>query len=383
MSLAIIDAREWQNIFNLRTGRKVETNGPVVDTVKKVLSRHPYPGDVDYYSNKWVSDTALDLIKGYNPGFVFLAYAQQYFAGRFSLMHEEDREEMIFSVFREVERFINESGFTPIIIGNGDLIDHLGNIDLTRLDGLALSTNWSARYSGLHGASDRDLAYIESSPFVERIVTRDEFIELFTGSPGDPYRLPDYLVVAKEGYSCRSAGTPLRKSHMVPGNAFEVPVATSLGEVKSILDIPQLIKEKINDEKIALILMEGIGMKNFRWLYTPCKNSVDWFYYEPSEAQYLAITTGEQQVFEYPIGYKYYEEDDETKEFPFSGYFRSISDRTIGNRMGCRSIAVGNRSMFMHMVTGADISVECFARNLFNQGCMAVIHREKTRLTQT
>ncbi|MGD0487322.1 MAG: hypothetical protein ABSB94_09020 [Syntrophorhabdales bacterium] len=37
---------------------------------------------------------------------------------------------------------------------------------------------------------------------------------------------------------------------------------------------------------------------------------------------------------------------------------------------------MGNKSMFMHMVTGADVTVECFARNLYNQGTMAVIHRE-------
>lgn len=36
----------------------------------------------------------------------------------------------------------------------------------------------------------------------------------------------------------------------------------------------------------------------------------------------------------------------------------------------------GNKSMFMHMVVGADICVECFARNLYNQGTMAVIHRQ-------
>lgn len=48
---------------------------------------------------------------------------------------------------------------------------------------------------------------------------------------------------------------------------------------------------------------------------------------------------------------------------------------TIGECFHGKSIAVGNRSMFMHTAFGTDISVECFARNLFNQGVMAVIHR--------
>ena len=48
----------------------------------------------------------------------------------------------------------------------------------------------------------------------------------------------------------------------------------------------------------------------------------------------------------------------------------------MGQRLSARSIAVGNRSMFPHMVSGTDVSVECFARNLYNQGCMGVIHRD-------
>jgi len=48
----------------------------------------------------------------------------------------------------------------------------------------------------------------------------------------------------------------------------------------------------------------------------------------------------------------------------------------MGEGICDRSIAVGNNSMFMHMVTGADMCVECFARNLSNQGALGVIHRQ-------
>lgn len=64
--------------------------------------------------------------------------------------------------------------------------------------------------------------------------------------------------------------------------------------------------------------------------------------------------------------------------FPFSGHFREIPPHTLGADFEGPSLAVGNRSMFTHMVFGADISVECFARNLFNQGCIAVL---KERIT--
>lgn len=63
------------------------------------------------------------------------------------------------------------------------------------------------------------------------------------------------------------------------------------------------------------------------------------------------------------------------KEYPLSGYFTSLPERTVGGQFPGRSIAVGNRSMYTHMIPGADVSLEPFARNLYNQGTMAVIHR--------
>ena len=117
-------------------------------------------------------------------------------------------------------------------------------------------------------------------------------------------------------------------------------------------------------------------MDDFPLVAKPCRNGKDWYHYEPGDAQYLAITTGRHRFFDYPVGYKFYEEDSGERAFPFSGYFTSLPDGTIGQRFAGRSIAVGNKSMFMHTVTGADLCIECFSRNLYNQGVMGVIHRE-------
>jgi hypothetical protein len=106
---------------------------------------------------------------------------------------------------------------------------------------------------------------------------------------------------------------------------------------------------------------------------------MEWYYYEPGEAQYLTIVSGRHRFLDYPTGsgYKYFNgAEGATRSYPFSGHFKSIPEGTFANTFPGRSIAVGNKSMFMHMVTGADISVECFARNLYNQGTMAVIHRQ-------
>jgi hypothetical protein len=50
MSMAIVDAREWQNQLDLRTGKKVQDESAQAVMVQGVLKRHPYPGDVNIES---------------------------------------------------------------------------------------------------------------------------------------------------------------------------------------------------------------------------------------------------------------------------------------------------------------------------------------------
>jgi len=376
MSMAIIDAREWQNIFDLRTGAKIEADSPVVNIVRGIQGHHPYPGDTDPGSNKWVSDVALDIIEKYQPQLVFLAYAGQYFTNRYTPMTGDERAEMFSAVFSEVNRFIAESGFTPIIIGTGNMTDFKDFIDVSKLDGLAVSTHWSARYAGLHNPSVSDLKYLEKHPKIERIVGRNELLGLFGASPAEAARVPEYLVLAKEGYTFKTASGTLRKALMIPANGFRIPVFCPGGNPNEITDIRGIVDAGLKKDRVAVIILEGIGMGNFPWQNTSCINGRDWYYYEPGEAQYLTIMTGEHRVFDYPTGYKYFEEDQETKEYPFSGYFTSLPEGTLASQFSGKSIAVGNKSMFMHMVTGADLSIECFARNLYNQGTMGVVHRQ-------
>lgn len=372
MSLALVDVREWQNTLDLRTGKKVKIDSPLVQMVKKVMAQHPYPGDTDLGSNGWVTDTALELIDQYQPEFVFLSYAQQYFSSRFTFLSLAERKKMYGAVFAEVERFIQKSGFLPVIVGTGDMVPVVGSLDLSGLDGLAVSSNWATRYAGLYNLSKNDREYLKTIPQIERIISKDEFISLFQGQKGRP--LADYLAVAKEGYYFKAPY--LRHPIMIPDQNNFIPVATDLGEVNSLTEIKEVVLNGLKKQKIALILLEGIGLNDFPIPYQTCSNSLEWYYYEPGEAQYLAISQGKHQLFAYPPGYRYYLEDDEKKEYPFSGYFNNLPDETIGLCFSGKSIAVGNRSMFMHTTTGVDIAYECFARNLNNQGCLAVIHRQ-------
>lgn len=373
MSVAIIDAREWQNVFDLRTGHKWQDDSPKIKMVKAVLKDHPFPGDIAEHSNQWVTDTALDLVERYDPSFAFLIYSQQYYSFRFEHPGEAKREQLIDAVFDEVERFSKESGFSPVIVGTGDMIPVNDYIDLSRLDGLAMITHWLTRYAGLYSMSSADMHYLQGIGGIERLVSKEEFMSLFSDEQVAADRLPEYLAVAKEGYCFRS--TLLRRPVMIPSHNYSIPVSAALGKVNSITDISGSIDAILREKKVALILVEGVGIRDFRLPYTTCANSKGWYVYENGEAQYLTISTGTHQVFAYPPGYRSYAEDDENKEYPFSGYLTSLPTGTLGERFCGRSIAVGNRSMFMHTVTGTDIAIECFARNLANQGCLGVIHR--------
>ena len=41
MSLAILDAREWQQTVDLRTGQPRQARGPLVDMVAGIVARRP------------------------------------------------------------------------------------------------------------------------------------------------------------------------------------------------------------------------------------------------------------------------------------------------------------------------------------------------------
>lgn len=375
MSLVIIDAREYQKLFDLRTGTRVEDGSPDVLMLREVLARHPYPGDVDGAANRWVSDTALDLIGHVQPQLACLCYAHQYITIRHTPLSEAERHAMLVGVFKEVERFVRVSGYTPVIIGTGGLNAVAGEIDLSRLDGLAISSHWSTRYAGLHQPSPGDLEFVGAHEHIERVVSRAEWVSLFPGTIYDLERIPEYLLIARQGRTFRTTGTPLRKAIMIPSASPVIPVATPLGNPEHITGIRGLIERNLSGSRIALIIIEGVGREDFMTDHYDCCNHVEWFCYETGDAQYLTITTGTHQVFAYPTGYRYHDENDSNPDYPYSGYFKTIPEHTLGRDFQGSSIAVGNRSMLTHMVFGADLSIECFARNLYNQGTMGVIHR--------
>lgn len=376
MSTVVIDARGWQHCFDLKSGEEVSPAGPVYEMAMDVLAKDPYPGDTDEGSNRWVSNVALAMIGRYHPRFVFLTYAQQYFSGRYVPMTGAARASMISRTFQEVERFLELSGFSAIVVGTGGMTPLVGTIDLTALQGLAICTHWSARYAGLFDATDRDLELLKKHPGIEGFKGRQDVLSTFGEPSRTDTRVPEYLLFAREGHAFKTVGTLTKMPVMIPGINHCVPVCAPENQAECITDIRRLAEKSLESSNTALIVIEGAGCEDFPWPYRQLRNGVDWFDYEPSEAQYMTITSGRHRFLDYPTGQKYSDAMDASSEYPFSGIFKSVPEGAFPGAFPGRSIAVGNKSMFMHMVTGTDISVECFARNLYNHGAMAVIHRD-------
>ena len=260
MSLAILDARQWQQVVDLRSGRPTVSDAPLTETVKGILARHPFPGDRDRGSNDWVTDTALDLVQRYDPGFAFLTYAQQYYSSRYGRISAEERRAYVDGAFAAAARFAHASGMTTVVVGTGDLVPATTPIDLEGLDGLAVASNWSAHYAGLYDLSARDRQSLAQNPGLSRLVSRQDILDLFGGGPDDGGRLPDFMAVAKRGGYFKA--TSLRRLIMIPEPSAVIPVSQNLGPAATILDIrPRLLELLAAGNRVALALVEGRGLR--------------------------------------------------------------------------------------------------------------------------
>jgi hypothetical protein len=375
MQIGLIDVVEWQTTVDFRTGRQVEIEHPLVNLAAQILRAHPYPGDLTGAGDRWVTDTALDLNARYVPDFMLLVYANLYFPAVFSPLSEEERAAQIAQTFGQIERFLEESGFAPVIVGLGDFVPFKGYVYLTDLDGEVISGGMNPRYAGLNRPTARDLDRLAEREGIALIVKRDEFRAQFGGCQQFYDRFPGYLVVAEEGRIFRGPSSGARPLYQVSRYDQVLPLHTALGVAETITDVAGLTLRTLERGRVALILVEGVGCESFPLPFQPISNTLHWHTYSVGDSQYLALTTGRHFVeHPYPPGYRYYVDDGEDKDYPFSAVFTEMPSDTIGARFAGRSAAVGGRGILTHAVAGVDIAVECFVRALYNHGVMAVIN---------
>jgi hypothetical protein len=374
MDAAVIDVGEWQTTVGLRDGHPVDLFHPLLDTAAAVCAAHPYPGDLTPEGLRWVTDTALDLNHRYEPDWFFLNYAHAYLHALFRTQAVDEQTAQIEAVFAEVERFLDATGFAPVIVGLGGLMPPRGTIETTDLDGLVSVAGMHTRFAGLFNPSGRDLTRMARRAGVERVISRKAFRAEFGGCDEFYAASPDYFLVAHEGYVFHGVNVGCRPLHRIPQPENDLPLHTAFPGGEAITDVAELVLHGLAEHKVALISVEGVSVDTFPWPFRPISNRLHWLRYTMGLDQYLALTTGRHFVdYPYPPGYRYELYDAPGAPYPLSGIVCEMPQHAIGRRFEGRSAAVGSRSMLTHVAAGADIAVECFARALYNHGVMAAV----------
>lgn len=374
MEVALIDVVEWQTRVDSRTGQPVEIQHPRLDIAAQVCAAHPYPGDLTMEGARWVTDTALDLCSRYAPDFFFLDYASLYLQSLFRPENEQEQASRVLSLFAEIQRFLDATGFEPVIVGLGGLMPFRGYIETTDLDGLVSAAGMNTRFAGLFAPSEHDLSKMARRDGVERLVSRQDFRAEFGGIEGFYATCPDYLVLAQAGYVFRGVNISCRTLYRLPRPEDCIPIYAHVGSGDKLTDVPGMVLQGLAHQKVALILVEAVGCDSFPLSYRPLSNNLHWYRYTMGPGQYLALTSGKHFVeYAYPPGYRLELYEDENAPYPFSGVFREMPDQTIGKRFRGKSAAVGNRSILTHLAAGTDIAVECFARGLYSHGVLAMV----------
>jgi len=377
VDIGVIDVIDWQTVVDMRDGEPAGSEHAGIDLASEVCASHPYPGDLTTEGTRWVTDVALDLNARYAPDYVFLDYAGLYLQGVFRPQTPSEWGGRVRGVFAEVERFLEATDFAPVIVGLGDLMPFRGYIDTLDLACLVSAAGMNTRGAGLFGPSEADLAKVADREGVSRVVSRGAFRAEFGGRDAFYEACPDAIAFAKPGYVFHGVNVGSRPLHQVPRPADYLPLHSPFAGGDSLTDVPQLVLQGLEEEKVALILVEGVGCETFPLSFRRVSNSFGWYRYTLSPDQYLALTSGRHLVdYPYPPGYRYELHDDVDAPYPFSGIFEYLPEETIGRRFEGRSVAVGNRSILTHLAAGTDIAVECFVRALYNHGVMATVRAE-------
>lgn len=369
--IGIIDAREWQTVVDMESGRTLESIKPQWAQIAGLIGRYPYPGDLSNKGNEWVVDVATNLSRMFNPDLMFLLFANQSFRALFGGIEDSDLEKDLNEVAMHIKRFVDATGYAPLIIGTGPFCEVKSNINLMSIDGIALGGGIPGGQIGLYDPSDKDLDRLKTDPRVSRIVSKDEFRNEFGGNASFYERFPDYYMELEDGHIARGAYGLPRNPDRSFERPLEIPTNISIAGVKELTDIRPLVEKAISKgRKTALILVEGWSLNNTPFDCEPLINHDSWLRHGLKNQCYSIFTGKKFTECEYPPNFKYYREDD---SYPFSFDHSEPDYDTLGQTAGDLSIAVGNRSIIPHSFFGADITVECFARCVQNFGNMAVI----------
>ena len=364
----LIDVGGWQSYVDMGSGVP-KTEGQQ-SPARHIISKHPYPGDMNFEADQWVVDVALDIIPEIKPDLMVLTFSQPSLVGR-HMPDIETYRSFVNNTISEVERFISQAAMEYLIVGLGDLNDTKGVINLEQhIRGAASADEGIAC---LYDCTPVDAERVKQLEGVRSVITRQE-MQTRLGHALDPDIFGTFFVLAHSGYQFLALSSSSRYAYRQPAQDTRIPVMTSLDRSPgSIRDIREIAGEIVIRQKrrLALILIEGIGLKTFPLDSQPADNSINGIVYSSTLLQYMVISTG-QAVFPTFFGYPLWKTSPLVNPFSrHTPFLQSCLTRDI-IAAGMKSVSIGNRSIMTHTAFPASLSVECHCASLHNYGSLEV-----------
>lgn len=376
----MLDVNGWQSLFDFASGEpRPEEGKSYLDLAKRVSARHPYPGDLNVDTIKWVTDFALDICAEYDPQLMVVSYANCNILRINSELNDIELGNVMKHTVSEALRFSKEANYEPIIVSTGNMrkIDKL--IDCPGFDGY-LTVASDSYMAGIIGATDKDLETVKRIEGIS-YETGAEFIAKYKIT--DQYaidRTPDLILYADEDISFTNTGNRGTTLKRTMRKERTCSVYTELpGIPDSIYDFREFLdKELQGGQRIAVIIVEGVDNEYMPQGYKKVLKEKNGIYPEHAVFYYALLNgkefneVGMPYIFHNPFARK-----DTENRYPFSYIKSDKYQAPIGLNRDFKTAAVGTRSGILHSACMCDYSFECHCRGLAESGILTFINGDK------
>lgn len=378
--LGIIDVREWQSIVDLTTAKPITEKADFLKPLQNLAKTFPYPGDLDLAGTKWVTTVAEEVVKLYQPGWLFLSFTQPFFKCAYSPCSPGERKDTAKTLLEDIMSFTRKHNFYPLIVSSGGLAPLKGHIVIPQLQGNLQASSWSNNMAGVFQSEQGDKALLDREPHIRSIIHKADFISAYQISdPSYIEKLPDYLLISEDGWNFRGLFSNNRMLYNIEKYNSTLPVYSEIGSADHIEKICSLMQEALKQgKKVLLAFVEGLGEDDFTLPFQHVNNVRDWYAYT-SYNLYYTLVTGEP-FFLHPLPPIY---DLSIRKplpllYPMSGPGHgTICENSLGHKAIVPTAAVGTRSLTTHSVINADLTVECYSRAQANMGVLVAINEER------
>lgn len=378
MKEVLLDVGGFQSVVDFETGEPIETEPS--ESMRKVMEmtpKIPFPGDRKIETIDWTIDAAIEVNKLIQPDYMFISMATPMMLRLYEEFTDEENDAIDTRVFQQVDRFLSETGFEPIIVGGGGVSKPKGVIDFSSLTTQPILSMCSHNIASLYDAAPGDAEKLKDIEHIKQIISKEEYIAL-NRHLSDYHKslVPDYIIVKENGWAYESItkrGVPLVGCADMDET---LPVYSALELPDHIRDVSMIADRALdNGSRVAIILLEGIGEKNFKLPHRNVINKDDFFTYDQGHALYFALNTGwKYNDHDYPPVPVPLAVVNSSAKNPFSQFFKTLPTNTLGTRPDIVTAAVGSRSGFTHETCMADLCLECHARNLAASGVFALVN---------